>query len=156
LAGLRRSSIARLRLRGLVPLLDKKDRKIVYTDFEDEVLGIRDEEVIAMPKMTGAQYEKKVCDYLRSHLNHLVIHRLRSNQPLTETDLQGLETALAEIGEDDGETLLSGLLARSGAPSLVWFVRSLVGMDRAAAQAAFHSYSRIAVSRHSRSGSWKW
>ncbi|MFU8897218.1 MAG: DEAD/DEAH box helicase family protein, partial [Gammaproteobacteria bacterium] len=130
----------RLRLRGLVPLLDKKDRKIVYTDFEDEVLGVREEEVIAMPKMTGAQYQKKVRDYLINHLDHLVIHRLRSNQPLTETDLQGLEKTLAEIGEDEGETLLSGLLSRSGAPSLAWFVRSLVGMDRTAAQTAFSQF----------------
>ena len=127
----------RLRLRGLVPFLDKKKRKIVYTDFQDEVLGVREEVAVYMPKMTGAQYEKKVKDYLRSHLDHLVIHRLRSNQPLTKTDLQGLEQTLVEIGEEDGATLLSNLLERSGAPSLSWFVRSLVGLDRAAAQAAF-------------------
>jgi type I restriction enzyme R subunit len=93
-----------------------------------------------MPKMTGAQYEKKVRDYLRNHLDHLVIHRLRSNQPLTETDLQGLEQTLVEIGNGDGPTLLSNLLERSGAPSLPWFVRSLVGMDRAAAQQAFSQF----------------
>ncbi len=127
----------RLRLRALVPFLDKKKRKIVYTDFQDEVLGVREEVAVYMPKMTGAQYEKKVTDYLRSHLDHLVIHRLRSNQPLTKTDLQGLEQTLVEIGEEDGATLLSNLLERSGAPSLSWFVRSLVGLDRAAAQAAF-------------------
>ncbi|MFW6374516.1 MAG: DEAD/DEAH box helicase family protein, partial [Thermodesulfobacteriota bacterium] len=127
----------RLRLRGLVPFLDKKKRRIVYTDFQDEVLGVRDEETVYMPKMTGVQYEKKVKDYLRSHLDHLVIHRLRSNQPLTEADLQGLEQTLVEIGEDDGPTLLGNLLERSGAPSLPWFVRSLVGLDRTAAQAAF-------------------
>ena len=34
----------RLRLRGLVPFLDKKKRKIVYTDFQDEVMGVRTEE----------------------------------------------------------------------------------------------------------------
>ena len=56
---------------------------------------------------------------------------------LTKTDLEALETILQEIGEDDGEQLLSGLLARSGAPSLPHFVRGLVGMDRAAAHAAF-------------------
>mgnify|MGYP006296725663 CR=1 FL=1 len=78
-----------------------------------------------------------VRNYLQSHLDHLVIHRLRSNQPLTDSDLQGLEKTLVEIGEDDGPTLLSNLLARSGAPSLPWFVRSLVGLDRAAAQEAF-------------------
>ena len=82
----------RLRLRRLVPFLDKKTQKIVYTDFQDQVIGVRDEEVVHMPKMTGVQYEKKVEDYLRNHLDHIVIHRLRTNQPLTATDLQGLET----------------------------------------------------------------
>jgi hypothetical protein len=103
----------RLRLRGLVIFLDKKKRTIVYTDFKDEVLGVREGEAVYIPKMTGVQYEKKVNDYLRHHLNHVVIHRLRTNQPLTELDLKGLETALVEIGEEDGETLLSDLLARS-------------------------------------------
>ncbi len=130
----------RLRLRGLVPFLDKKKRKIVYTDFQDEVMGIREEVVVYMPKMTGAQYEKKVKDYLRNHLNHIVIHRLRTNQPLTETDLQGLETTLAEIGEEDGQTLLSGLLVSSGTPSLAHFVRTLVGLDRSAAQSVFSEF----------------
>src|SRR6056297_3910068 len=42
----------RLRLRELVPFLDKKSRTIVYTDFQDEVLGVREEDAIFMPKMT--------------------------------------------------------------------------------------------------------
>ena len=99
-----------------------------------------EEVVVYMPKMTGAQYQKKVKDYLRNHLNHIVIHRLRTNWPLTETDLQGLETTLAEIGEEDGETLLSRLLAGSGAPSLAHFVRSMVGLDRSAAQSLFSEF----------------
>ena len=127
----------RLRLRGLAPFLDKKNRTIVYTDFKDEVVNISDQEFIVLPKMTSAQYEKKVKEYLSNHLDHLVIRRLRSNQPLTDTDLKGLETILQEIGEDQGKELLYVLLARSGAPTLAHFVRSLVGMDRRAAQAAF-------------------
>jgi type I restriction enzyme, R subunit len=130
----------RLRLRGLMPFLDKKKRKIVYTDFEDEVLSVRQEELVAMPNMTSAQYEKKVKSYLDSHRDHLVIHRLRTNQSLTAADLVGLEAALVEIGEDDGETLLSGLLERSDAPSMAYFVRTLVGLDRSAAQAMFSEY----------------
>ena len=78
----------RLRLRGLVPFLDKKKRKIVYTNFQDEVVGVREERTLYMPKMTGAQYEKKVKEYLRNHLDHLVVHRLRTNQPLTAADLE--------------------------------------------------------------------
>ena len=130
----------RLRLRGLVPFLDRKKRKIVYTDFQDQIIGVREEEIVYMPKMTGAQYEKKVRGYLHNHLDHLVIHRLRTNQPLTAADLKGLESTLVEIGEEDGETLLSGLLARSEAPSLAYFVRSLVGLDRSAAQSVFSEF----------------
>jgi type I restriction enzyme R subunit len=130
----------RVRLRGLMPFLDRKKRNLVYTDFEDEIVGVREDEVIYMPKMTGALYEKKVKDYLRNHKDHLVIHRLRTNQPLTETDLQGLESALVEIGEEDGRTLLSALLARTESPSLAYFVRALVGMDRSAAQSAFADF----------------
>ncbi len=130
----------RLRLRDLVPLLDKKTRKIVYTDFEDEILRVRDDEPVPMPKMTSAQYEKKVRSFLDSHKDHLAVHKLRTNQPLTEADLASLEAALVEVGEEDGETLLNGLLARSEAPSLAHFVRTLVGLDRAAAQAAFSEF----------------
>ena len=130
----------RLRLRGLVPLLDKRKRKIVYTDFQDEITAVREGVTEDLPKMTGAQYEKKVQEYLKNHLDHIVIHRLRTNQPLTETDLQGLEQTLVEIGKDDGQTLLTGLLARSDAPSLAHFVRSIVGMDRAAAQEVFSEF----------------
>jgi len=127
----------RLRIRGLMPFLDKKKRFVVYTDFEDAILAIHKDAPIYMPKMTGVEYEKKVLSYLKDHLNHIVIHRLRSNQPLTDTDLQGLEQTLTEIGEDDGQVLLEGLLERSEAPSLAHFVRRMVGLDRAAAQDAF-------------------
>lgn len=127
----------RLRLRDLVPLLDKNKRRIVFTDFEDEITGVSEDAIVEIPRMTGVEYERKVEQYLQGHLTNIVIHRLRTNQPLTASDLRELETMLIKIGEADGETLLKGLLARSAAPSLPHFVRSLVGMDRAAAQAAF-------------------
>ena len=130
----------RRRLRELVPFLDKTKRTIVYTDFEDEYTGVRDEEAIDLPKMTGVQYQKKVEEYLKNHLDHLVIHRLRTNQPLTAADLEGLEQTLVEIGEGDGQALFKGLLASKDSPSLAHFVRSMVGMDRAAAQEAFSEF----------------
>ncbi|MFP4108619.1 MAG: DEAD/DEAH box helicase family protein, partial [Desulfonatronovibrio sp.] len=130
----------RLRIRGLTPFLDKRTRKIVYTDFKDEVVSVWQEDFPDMPKMTSSQYEKKVREYLKNHQDHLVIHRLRSNQPLTARDLEGLEKTLVEIGEEEGSTLLSGLLERSKAPSLAHFISSMVGLDRAAAQAAFSKF----------------
>jgi type I restriction enzyme R subunit len=130
----------RLRLRGLVPLLDKQKRKVVYTNFQDEVLGVRHETVFELPRMTGVQYEKKVKDYLRNHGEHEVIQKLRRGDPLTADDLERLEGILVQIGEEDGRDLLSGLLEQSEAPSLAYFVRTLVGLDRAAAQALFAEY----------------
>ena len=73
----------RLRLRGLMPFLDKKTRTIVYTDFHDEITAVREGAAVYLPKMTGVQYEKKVQEYLKNHLDHIVIHRLRTNQPTT-------------------------------------------------------------------------
>ncbi len=113
---------------------------IVHTAFQDEILGVRDDNAVDLPKMTGVQYEKKVQEYLNNHLNHIAIHRLRTNQPLTAIDLRELERMLVEIGEDDGQALLTGLLARTYSPSLVHLVRGMVGMDRAAAQEAFSEY----------------
>ncbi len=130
----------RLRLRGLVPFLDKKKRKIVYTDFQDEVMGVREEAGRPHAEDDRRPVREEGQGLPAQSPDHLVIHRLRTNQPLTADDLKGLETTLVEIGEEDGETLLSGLLARSEAPSLAHFVRSLVGMDRAAAQAAFSEF----------------
>ena len=130
----------RLRLRGLVPFLDRKTRTIVYTDFRDEITAVREGAGDYLPKMTGVEYEKKVQAYLNNHLDHIVIHRLRTNQPLTATDLRGLEQTLVEIGADDGRALLTDLLARSDAPSLAHFVRSMVGMDRTAAQEVFSEF----------------
>jgi type I restriction enzyme R subunit len=75
-----------------------------------------------------------------SHRDDLVIRKLYTNQPLTPRDLESLEETLVRIGEEEGKVLLSGLLAQRGAPSLVHFVRSLVGLDRRAAQELFSSF----------------
>ena len=130
----------RERLRGLVQFLDKTKRKMVYTHFEDEVISMREQHVLEIPRMTGAQYQKKVQAFLKEHQDHIAVQRLKHNQPLTETDLQSLEEALVEIGNDDGQRLLKDMLTQTQAPSLAWFVRSLVGMDRNAAQTAFSQF----------------
>jgi type I restriction enzyme R subunit len=130
----------RERLRGLVQFLDKKKRKIVYTNFEDEIVGTTNEDPINVPKMTGPQYAKKVEAYLKSHYDHIAIQKLRQNEPLTPTDLESLEDVLVEIGEGEGETLLNGLLEQNESQSLTHFVRKLVGMDRATAVNAFAKF----------------
>jgi len=130
----------RVRLRGLVQFIDKSKRKIVYTNFKDEILSVREDEAVIMPRMTGNQYAKKVEQYLQSHQDDIAIQRLRNNQQLTPTDLQSLENALLSIGEADGQRLLTGMLRLHEVPTLAHLVRRIVGMDRSAAQAAFSTF----------------
>jgi type I restriction enzyme R subunit len=130
----------RIRLRGLVQFIDKSKRKIVYTNFEDEIVRVREDETVFMPKMTGNQYAKKVEEYLRNHLDEMAIQRLRYNQQLTPTDLQSLEQTLLKIGEDEGERLLTSMLQLHEVPTLAHLVRRIVGMDRNAAKSAFTTF----------------
>jgi len=127
----------RLRLRDLIPLLEKTKRNPVYPDAKDEITGVSEGDIVEIPSMTSVEYRRKVEQFLTTHKDEPVIRRLRNNQPLTQSDLAELETMLVKIGEAHGKTLLEGLLVQSESPSLAHFVRGLVGMDRAAAQAAF-------------------
>jgi type I restriction enzyme R subunit len=130
----------RLRLRGLMQFIDKKEQAEVHTALTDTITGETKYEVIGVPTMTGPQYQKKVRDYLQKHLDNIVIHKLRANQPLTPTDLQALEDMLTKIGDDEGEALLSDLLERTETETIPKLVRSMVGMDRNAAVAAFSTF----------------
>lgn len=133
----------RLRMRVLLPFAGKQNKVLLYTHFQDELLEVREEEV-AWPRMAGEDYRAKVQAYLKQQLNHVAIQKLRCNKPLTEADLQSLENMLIDIGEveaqGEGENLLKRTLEHEGAASLPAFVRSLVGMDRATAHAAFAEY----------------
>ncbi|MDW7709488.1 MAG: DEAD/DEAH box helicase family protein [Deferrisomatales bacterium] len=76
--------VMRKRLRDLVKLIEKKRRKVVYTDFEDEM---GEESVVSMPGFDGyggfEKFRAKARAFLRAHQDHIVIHRLRMNVPLT-------------------------------------------------------------------------
>jgi len=129
---------ARKRLRGLVHLIDKRRRKPIYTDFEDE---IGDGIEVAFDSFTPPDaYEKfraKARHFLRQHQDHVAIHKLRTNRQLTATDLEELERMLRDSGTGTPEDIER---AKADAAGLGLFVRSLVGMDRAAAKEAFADF----------------
>lgn len=128
----------RRRLRKLIQLIDKQARRPIYTDFEDE-MGVPVD--IDLPGIAvGTDYAKfldKARKFLRRHLDHVVIHKLRVNKPLTHTDLQELERMLRESGIGSPEDLARATEESKG---LGLFVRSLVGMDRGAAKEALVSF----------------
>ena len=130
--------VMRRRLRNLVQLIDKRQRKPVYTDFED-LMG--DEIDVYLPGFTpGTDYTKfqeKARAFLRKHMDHIAIAKLRTNKPLTSTDLAKLEQMLVENGLGTPDELQQAAEKSQG---LGLFVRSLVGMDRSAAKDAMQTF----------------
>lgn len=130
--------VMRRRLRSLVQLIDKQQRKPVYTDFED-LMG--DEIHIELPGLTpGTDFSKfiaKARAFLREHMDHVAIEKLRKNKPLTAMDLGELERMLVESGLGGADELRRAAKESQG---LGLFVRSLVGMDRSAAKDAMASF----------------
>lgn len=128
---------ARRKLRALVKLIPKGQKKIVYTNFEDE---IGDGTTIDMPQVTAglnmAKFKEKARVFLKEHEGHISLQRLRRNQALTATDLVELEKMLIEAG---GSTELIGE-AKEKSHGLGLFIRSLVGLDYEAAMQAFSEF----------------
>ena len=131
----------RRRLRGLVQFIDSRSRQPVFTDFED-VMGPEQEISIAGIDGGGAgadfaRFRSKAHAFLRAHQDHVAVHKLRTNRPLTDADLGDLERVLVENGigaRGDVER------ARQESHGLGLFVRSLVGLDREAAKEVFAGF----------------
>ena len=130
--------LVRKRLRALVRLIEKKQRKPVYTDFEDEIGA---ETGVELPGFTSARdFEKfraKARVFLREHQDHITIHKLRMNKTLTVTDLEELERMLVQSGIGGSEEIAR---AKEEAKGLGLFVRSLVGLERDAAKDALAGF----------------
>ncbi|MGH6897944.1 MAG: DEAD/DEAH box helicase family protein [Geminicoccaceae bacterium] len=129
----------RRRLRGLVQLIDKRQRKPVYTDFEDAMGGETDFTLPGFAVGTDqARFIAKARAFLRQHLDHVAVAKLRMNRPLTSSDLSELERLLGESGAGEPEDIRR---AADNAQGLGLLVRLLVGMDRAAAKEALARFS---------------
>ncbi len=127
----------RRHLRSLIKLIDVKKRVLIYSDFTDEI-GVGSEiELVNVP--SGADIERfrrQARRFLREHEDHLTIQRVRRNERLTSTDLAELERMFAEAGFTQADIDASG----RAAGGLGLLVRSLVGLDRSAAKAAFAQF----------------
>lgn len=129
----------RNRLRGLIQFIDGTASKPVYTALGDEIGEAS--EIRLGEHETGintAQYRRKVEAFIRENDNHVAIAKLRHNRPLTTTDLQELERFVYESPPVEGRDQFIACYGTE--QSLPEFIRSLVGMDRSAAKAAFGQF----------------
>ncbi len=129
----------RKRLRDLVEFIDKNQRQIIETDFEDE-LGL--EQKIDISGTVSAtnltQYIKKMMHFLKEHENHIALQKLKHNKPITPTDIHELEKYLFESGNVGAKEDFEKAFGKQ--ESLGLFIRSLVGLDREEAKQVFNEF----------------
>ena len=129
----------RKQIRALVKLIEKVKRKIVYTDFEDELGEGTEIDLPGFITPLGG-YEKfraKAQQFLKEHQDLPAIVKVKTNQSLTAGDLNELERILLREGIGTLEDLMQ---AKEASQGLGLFIRSLVGLDRAAAKAEFDRF----------------
>jgi type I restriction enzyme R subunit len=124
----------RTALRDLLDLVERQGKETFYTNFIDTVIesGVYP---TTYPGHDYRSYRAKVAAYLREHQNDLVIHKLRNNAPLTESDYQYLEQVLwGQIGS------VEDYRKEYGDEPLLKMVARMVGMDQQAALDLFNDF----------------
>lgn len=132
-AGINEFEHIRENLRDLMKYLPKK--RVRYdTDFDDQILSMEWKES-ELENDDLKNYKAKAEYYIRQHQDKGVIHKLKTNRPLTSDDVKALEEILwSEVGtKEDYE-------AEYGSKPLGEFVREIVGLDMNAAKEAFAEY----------------
>jgi type I restriction enzyme R subunit len=131
----------RKKLRLLVPLIERSKKGVIYSDFNDEIGPATQ---IELPGTGGAvgsteflQFRKKAEHFLKQHLGEAAVAKVRSGEPLDAGDIADLQRILVAAGIGNDDTFAEAT-AKVGSFGL--FIRSLVGLDRAAAKAAFAEF----------------
>jgi len=125
-------------IRGLVRLIPVVRRGIVYTDFEDELGELTPAELKGIDVGTNhSKFERKVRNYLRSHEDDLIVQKLVRGRQITSSDLEELKHTFLDLGfgiEVDID------LATEEHHGFGLFLRSITGLQREAAKAAFDDF----------------
>jgi type I restriction enzyme, R subunit len=135
---LSRLSEVRINLRDLIKYIEYEERENVYTSFVDHLdadnIQIRQ---VMQGYVQLKSYKDRVENYLREHKEHIAIHKLTNNEPITASELKQLEEILfnqAVVGSRED------FVKEYGDQPLGKFVRSILGMDIRAANNAFAEF----------------
>ena len=124
-------------LKELIKFLDKQETPIVYTDFEDELDANNVEEIDILENYNTLQpYKDRITAFIRKHKSHLVISKLHKNIPITEGELQLLESFIYKETNSTKEQYAT----EYGEVSLGKFIRGIVGLDTEVAQQQFADF----------------
>ena len=132
-AGINEFEHIREHLRSLIKYIPKRSVKYL-TNFDDEILAV-DWKESELENDDLMNYKAKAEFYIRQHQDEAAIAKLKGNIPLNTEDIQALERILwSEIGSKKEYEAVYGELP------LGEFVREIVGLDMAAAKAAFADF----------------
>lgn len=123
-------------IRELIRLIEKEQKRLVYTNLEDEITHSVVSDVMTT-YVASDNYKQRVETYIRENENYLVIQKLKKNVPITHTELEILENLLFD-GKERGTK--SDFQETYGDKPLGYFIRSIVGLDRNAADEAFSEF----------------
>jgi type I restriction enzyme R subunit len=129
--------LVRLRLRDLVQHIEKSRKAVVYSNFADEIGDGVEHVLPQVGEADFARFKQKARHFLKAHEGHIVLHKLRQGKPLTPTDLSELEKMLLDAGIGEAGDIER---ARQASQGFGRFVRSLIGLDRAAVSDAFGEF----------------
>jgi len=129
----------RKRLRELVQFIDKTQRQVIYTDFEDE-LGIEQQINLSGTVTTTnlTRYRAKMMQFLKTEENHIALQKLRRNKPITPSDIQELERIFFQSGDFGTKEDFENAYGKQ--ENLGLFIRNLVGLERQEAKRAFNDF----------------
>lgn len=121
-------------LRELIKLIDRERQGIYYTDFKDEVIGVREGSPI-YDVNNLENYKERVVSYFKKYRDDLPIYKLRNNEELTKEDIKYFEKILfEELGDRDSYKKVYGN------KPLLKLVASITGMDKEAAKKEFSKF----------------
>ena len=123
--------LMRIRLRGLVYLIEYSKKPIIYTSFEDTLDELDPMDIIiATPGVDKVRFREKLFAFLREHENQAVLHKVRMGRQLTDLDLEQLESILVNTGGFDLGDIQEAAQETEG---LGLLIRSSLGLTREAA-----------------------
>lgn len=127
----------RIALRDLIKFIDKTQRPVLYTNFEDHYTGNIQEADFPLGELNLEPYKKRIERFIRENERHITIHRIKNNLPITKKELEEVEKMIlsmdSKINKDVLEQTLEG-------QTLGQFIRSIIGLDINAAKEAFSEF----------------
>jgi type I restriction enzyme R subunit len=132
----------RVALRDLIKYLDTQKQQPIYTHFEDELdyEGIEVRESVSQTYVSLQSYKDRVESYIRKNKNHLTIHKLSHNIPITQAELNVLEKIL--FTESVAGTKQQ-FVQQFGEKPLGAFIRSITGLEQATLNDAFSDFLQV-------------